>query len=73
MDWAGIIDAIKGLGFPIACVVAMFFMWQKEVESHKEEMKEMRQSMEETTKATVEALNNNTQILNKILVKLGEV
>ena len=72
MDWAGIIDAIKGLGFPIACVVAMFLMWQKEVESHKTEMAEMRKSMEEQNRATTEALNNNTMILQKILTKLGE-
>lgn len=72
MDWAAIVDAIKSLGFPVACVVAMFLMWQKEVESHKAEMTEMRKSMEEQNKATVDALNNNTQILNKILTKLGE-
>lgn len=72
MDWAGVIDAIKGLGFPIACVVAMFLMWQKEVESHKQEMSEMRKSMEEQNKATTEALNNNNLILQKILTKLGE-
>ena len=72
MDWAGIIDAIKGLGFPIACVVAMFMMWQKEVESHKQEMEEMRKSMEEQNRATTEALNNNNTILQKILTKLGE-
>lgn len=72
MDWTGIIDAIKGLGFPSACVVAMFMMWQKEVESHKQEMEEMRKSMEEQNRATTEALNNNNTILQKILTKLGE-
>ena len=72
MDWAGIIDAIKGLGFPIACVVAMFMMWQREVESHKQEMEDMRQSMTEQNQKMTDALNNNTLILQKILTKLGE-
>lgn len=72
MDWEGIIKVIQSLGFPIACVVAMFFMWQREVESHKEEMREMRESIEEQNKATVTALNNNTQMLQKILTKIGE-
>lgn len=72
MDWDGIVKAIQSLGFPIACVVAMFFMWQREVESHKEEMREMRESIEEQNKATVTALNNNTQMLQKILTKIGE-
>ena len=72
MDWEGIIKVIQSLGFPIACVVAMFFMWQREVESHKEEMREMRESIEEQNKATVTALNNNTQMLQKIMTKIGE-
>lgn len=72
MEFDAIITAIQSLGFPIACVIAMFLMWQKEVQSHKEEMTEMRVSMEEQNRATVEALNNNTQILNRILTKLGE-
>ena len=72
MDWEGVIKVIQSLGFPIACVVAMFFMWQREVESHKEEMREMRESIEEQNKATVTALNNNTQMLQKIMTKIGE-
>ena len=72
VEWDVIVTAIQSLGFPIACVIAMFLMWQKEVNSHKEEMTEMRKSMEEQNKATVDALNNNTQILNRILSKLGD-
>ena len=72
MDMSSVVQAISNLGFPVACVVAMFFMWQKEVESHKSEMKEMQASVEEQNRTMVEALNNNTQILNRILAKLGE-
>lgn len=46
---------IGTLGFPIACVIAMFYFWNKEREDHKEEMAQMTQ-----------ALNNNTQVLIKI-------
>lgn len=73
MDWSGIVELVKNFGFPVACVCAMFLMWQKEVTSHKEEMKEMRDTMEAQNRASVEALNNNTTILQKILTKLGEV
>lgn len=73
MEWDSLVTAIQSLGFPIACVVAMFLMWQKEVNSHKEEMLEMRNSIETQNKATIEALNNNTIMLNKIMVKLGEI
>lgn len=73
MDWSGIVELVKNFGFPVACVIAMFLMWQKEVTSHKDEMKEMRDTMEAQNRASVEALNNNTTILQKILTKLGEV
>lgn len=46
---------IGTLGFPIACVIAMFYFWNKEREDHKQEMVQMTQ-----------ALNNNTQVLIKI-------
>lgn len=46
---------IGTLGFPIACVIAMFYFWNKEREDHKQEMAQMTQ-----------ALNNNTQVLIKI-------
>lgn len=46
---------IGNLGFPIACVIAMFVMWNKEREDHKAEISKV-----------TEALNNNTQALIKI-------
>ena len=67
-----IIQIIQSLGFPIACVVAMFAMWQREVTSHREEMEKLRSTLEEQSKATTDALNTNTIVLNRILERLGE-
>lgn len=67
-----IVQIIQSLGFPIACVVAMFCMWQSEVHAHDSEMEKMRTTLETQSKATTEALNNNTVILNRILERLGE-
>lgn len=67
-----IISIIQSLGFPIACVVAMFVMWQREVQSHDEEMEKMRATLETQSKATTDALNNNTQVLTRILERIGE-
>ena len=50
-----ITQLIGSMGFPIACVIAMFFFWNKEREDHKIEMQKM-----------TEALNNNTLALVKI-------
>ena len=46
---------IQNVGFPIACVIAMFHFWNKEREEHKEELK-----------AVTDALNNNTLVLQSI-------
>lgn len=51
---------IGNLGFPIACVVAMFYMWNKEREEHKEESAKW-----------VEAINRNTEVIANLTVKLG--
>ena len=67
----GIIQVIQSLGFPVACVIAMFCMWQKEVKAHDEEMEKMRTALEQQASSTTEALNNNTIVLTKILTKLG--
>lgn len=66
-----IIQIIQSLGFPIACVVCMFAMWQSEVKKHDEEMEKMRATLEEQSKSTVDALNNNTVVLTRILERLG--
>ena len=67
-----IISIIQSLGFPIACVVAMFVMWQQEVKAHDVEMEKMRTTLETQSKATTDALNNNTQVLTRILERIGE-
>ena len=55
MDIGVLTQLIGSLGFPIACVIAMFFFWNKEREDHKSEMQRM-----------TEAVNNNTLALIKI-------
>lgn len=62
---------IQSLGFPIACVVCMFAMWQKEVKAHDDEMDKMRVALETQNSAMTEALNNNTLVLTRILERLG--
>lgn len=50
---------ISNLGFPIACVIAMFYMWNKEREEHKKENEKF-----------VEAINNNTKAMENITERL---
>lgn len=55
-----IMQLVSNLGFPIACVVAMFWMQNKEREAHQAESKEW-----------VDAINRNTVVMEKILTQLG--
>lgn len=57
---ADFITFISQLGFPIACVIAMFYLLEKERQEHKAESEKW-----------VEAINNNTRIMERILDKLG--
>lgn len=60
MEIADLTTLLGNYAFPIVCVVAMFFMWNKERIDHKEEVTKM-----------TEAVNNNTVVLKQILIKLG--
>lgn len=49
------------MGFPIACVIALFWYLNKEREEHKAE-----------TQKLADAINNNTIVMEKILSKVGD-
>lgn len=55
-----IINFIKELGFPIACVVALFWQNTKLNEQHKQE-----------TSTFTTAINNNTVALTELKDKIG--
>lgn len=50
---------VSNVGFPIACVIAMFYMWNKEREAHQEESRRF-----------IDALNNNTNVMNDIKIMM---
>lgn len=52
---------ISNVGFPIACVIALFGQMENERKCHKEESEKW-----------VDALNRNTNVMEKILVKFEE-
>ena len=59
MDVTAITQFVSTVGFPIAACVAMFWMVNKQNDSHKQEIDKMS-----------EALNNNTIALTKLTDKL---
>ena len=60
MDLGTLQSLIGQLGFPIACVIAMFYMWNKEREDHKQEIAEVTKAVE-----------NNTIAVTKLVEKLS--
>ena len=78
-----LIQLIQGVGFPIACAVAMFVMLNKEQKEHKEETAQISstitalkesftESMNDQKQDMVNALNNNTLVLQKLLDRREE-
>lgn len=60
MDWNAVIQLISTLGFPIVCCIALFWYMVKQRDLHKEEINELKKS-----------IDNNTIILSRLYEKLG--
>lgn len=59
MDIDAIVSLFSNLAVPVACLIATFYLWNKEREDHKQEQKELR-----------DAVNNNTMVIQKLIDKL---
>ena len=55
-----VVEIINKVGFPIACVIAMFWQMEKERESHAAE-----------SERWVEAINRNTNVIEKLTEKIN--
>lgn len=51
MDVGTVTQLVGSLGFPIVCCGALFWYLVKEKDAHKEEMEELRKSIEANTTA----------------------
>lgn len=78
-----VVTLIQTVGFPIACAVAMFVMLNNEQKAHKEESAQLSQtitdlkvsfseSINNQRSDMVEAINNNTLVIQKLLDKLED-
>lgn len=76
-----IITLIQTVGFPIACAVAMFLMLNSEQKNHKEESKQLSETITDLKISfsdainsqrsdMVEAINNNTLVIQKLIDKM---
>lgn len=61
MDVTAIVQIVSNLGVPVACLVAVFWLMNKEREEHKEEANKF-----------VEAINNNTVVMTKLVERMEQ-
>lgn len=61
MDTNALVQIISNLGFPIAMCGALFWYINKQTELHKEEMHELKQS-----------IDNNTLVITKLYERLTD-
>ena len=57
-----IITVVQNLGIPMACLIATFWLWNKERDEHKQAEDKM-----------AEAIHNNTLVMQKLIDKLGSL
>lgn len=78
-----IITLIQTVGFPIACAIAMFLMLNSEQKNHKEESKQLSETITDLKISfsdainnqrsdMVEAINNNTLVIQKLIDKMED-
>lgn len=59
MEVDAIVSLFSNLAVPVACLIATFYLWNREREDHKTEQKEL-----------AAAVNNNTMVIQKLVDKL---
>lgn len=67
MDVNAISTMIGTLGFPIACVIALFVREGKDAEARREERRIEREARAEETDKWTQALNNNTAAIRELV------
>lgn len=67
MDINAITTMIGTLGFPIACVIAMFVREGKDAEARREERRIEREARAEEADKWTTALNNNTAAIRELV------
>lgn len=84
MDFTQILQSIVDVGFPVVCVLILLWYIKVKDEQHNKESAALRESHHEEIIAIldeqkndnvklVEAINNNTLVMNKLIERLNNV
>ena len=72
MEFNTILQAITTVGFPIVACIAMAWFFMKINDNYRSDIKELQASQRDETKALVDAVNNNTLAIQKLVDKLDK-
>lgn len=72
MDIQMLLTAIGSVGFPIVACGAMAYFFAKTTQNYREDLKEQNQLHKEETKNLVDAINNNTMVIQRLIDKLDK-
>lgn len=71
MDFSSVLQAIATLGFPIVCCLMLFWYVYKRENKYDEQIKELAGKHEAEVSQLVEAVNNNTRVMQRLLDRMG--
>ena len=72
MDFQSILTAASTVGFPIVACICMGYFFLKVNENYRADIKELQASQKEETKALVDAVNNNTLVIQQLVDKINK-
>lgn len=65
-----IVQTISSVGFPIVCVLLLFWFIYDTNRQHREEIAQLHTQHNGETSKLAEAINNNTQVMTKLACML---
>ena len=72
MDWQMLLTAISSVGFPIVGCCALAYFFAKTTNNYREDIKEQNALHKEETSKLVDAVNNNSMVIQRLCDKLDK-
>ena len=70
MTFAEVLTAISTIGFPIVACCAMAYFFAKVNNNYRQDIKEINAEHKQEMSAMVEAVNNNTMVIQKLVDRM---
>lgn len=70
MDWQLILNAIGSIGFPIVGCCALAYFFAQTTNNYRNDLKEQNNMHKEETAKLVDAVNNNSLVIQRLIDKL---